>query len=430
MSGTGKIFIGKSEEVLKGFADNSVDSCVTDPPYGLKFMGKKWDYEVPKVELWKEVYRVLKPGAHILVACGTRTQHRMAVNIEDAGFEIRDVITWHYGSGFPKSLDISKAIDKRAGAEREKTGEMKLRHGGGKHSKNIGQLNPDAKETPITAPATEEAKLWNGWGTALKPSTEFWTLARKPLSENTVAENVLKHGTGGINIDVCRVEIDPTIDASQIRTMNRSQKDNDWGMNASSSDSPMVIDANKGRFPANLILDEFMASELDKQSGVLTSGHMNTVSQGKNYGIYGKYNGKEVYAEGDSGGASRFFYCAKASRTERNKGLKYFYWRRDSSVEYGFVRITKEEYEQLNESDRAFGNIHPTVKPVSLMKYLIKLITPKDGVVIDMFAGSGTTGVAADELEIDYVLIDKFKENCEMAEARIPKIKKQKDLFS
>ena len=220
-----KILCGNSLELLKTFPDNHFDAVVTDPPYGLSFMNKHWDYDVPTVELWREVLRVLKFGGHILVACGTRTQHRMAVNIEDAGFEIRDVITWHYGSGFPKSLDVSKAIDKAAGAERE-----------------------DREDNPITAP-TDEAKEWDGWGTALKPSTEFWTLARKPLSENTIAENVLKYGTGGINIDGCRVKTSDGGDRGRPPHTPNKIFGNGEGTNLTESEHN-----NLGRFPANLIL--------------------------------------------------------------------------------------------------------------------------------------------------------------------------------
>ena len=209
---------------MKTLDDNSVDSIVTDPPYGLSFMGKKWDYDVPSVEVWKEAMRVLKPGGHALIACGTRTQHRMVCNIEDAGFEIRDVVSWIYGSGFPKSLNISKVIDKAAGAEREVVGKINApasqkrvqTMGRPEHSGSGWQESPN-----ITAPATEAAKEWDGWGTALKPACEFFTLCRKPLSEKTIAANVLKWGTGGINIDGCRVEMS---DADNLELMAKSSK--------------------------------------------------------------------------------------------------------------------------------------------------------------------------------------------------------------
>ena len=210
-----EIINGDCLDVLKKYPDNYFDSVVTDPPYGLSFMGKKWDYQIPSVEIWKEIFRVLKSGGHIFVACGTRTQHRMAVNIEDAGFEIRDVITWHYGSGFPKSLDVSKSIDKLKGAERKVVGQIQRGdvEKGKQSSRTYASADANKNNKAIfgygveniTEPSSDEAKQWNGWGTALKPATEFFTLARKPLLENTVAKNVLTHGTGAINIDGCRI---------------------------------------------------------------------------------------------------------------------------------------------------------------------------------------------------------------------------------
>jgi site-specific DNA-methyltransferase (adenine-specific) len=238
---------GNCLDVLKEIPDNSVDSIVTDPPYGLSFMGKKWDYDVPSVEIWKECLRVLKPGGHLLAFAGTRTQHRMAVRIEDAGFEIRDMIAWVYGSGFPKSLDISKQIDKAAGAEREVVG----RGNGGLHHKasvtNFANWDTDhsAKGHDITAPAPPEAKQWDGWGTSLKPSFEPITIARKPLI-GTVAANVLAYGTGGINIDGCRVETEEEIPINKLESWSgfgqKVQPDYKQEVNS------------KGRWPANLIL--------------------------------------------------------------------------------------------------------------------------------------------------------------------------------
>jgi len=271
------IYLGDCGEILKTLADNSVDAIVTDPPYGISFMNKHWDYSIPSVDIWKECLRVLKPGGHMLVACGTRTQHRMAVNIEDAGFDIRDVITWLYGSGFPKSLDVSKAIDKAAGAEREVIGPGK-RHaskefGGEKYGEFAGGI------PPITTPATEAAKQWSGWGTALKPACEFWTLARKTLSEKTVAANVLKWGTGGINIDGCRVGVSKEDPNHRRATGENGGAESIFGVG--NSTRPATL--QQGRFPANLILDE--------EAGAML------------------------------GEPSRFFYCAKASKSERNAGL-------------------------------------------------------------------------------------------------------------
>jgi DNA modification methylase len=431
-----KVYVGRMEDVLRDCADCFFDSCVTDPPYGLNFMGKKWDYEVPKVEQFREIFRVLKHGAHILVACGTRTQHRMACAIEDAGFEIRDVITWHYGSGFPKSLDISKQIDKQSGAEREIVGDGKwnARKVNGSLSENSVGLTTqnDFKETK---PATPEAKQWNGWGTALKPATEFWTLARKPLSENTVAENVLKHGTGGINIDGSRIETDDKITEVVDYTnkgIPHAQNDGgrDWIEERIKNGEPVkhYIPNTQGRFPANVIFDEFTGQLLDQQTGELTSGHMDTISQGKNYGIYGKYNGKEVYAEGDSGGASRFFYCAKADNYERNKGLKGFDGKyMDESREVGSAGGTNPRNRGA-ETQRK--NHHPTVKPIDLMRYLVKLITPKNGIVLDPFCGSGTTCIGAKLELMKWVGIEMDEEYAKISEARIaawnpPKYKEQ-----
>lgn len=423
-----KIICGDNNEVLKDFADNSIDSCVTDPPYGLKFMGKKWDYEVPKVELWKEVYRVLKPGAHILVACGTRTQHRMAVNIEDAGFEIRDVISWIYGSGFPKSLDISKAIDKQAGAEREKI--KRVRSDGKLTGQDTGTFMsgvPTVDMQYSDDPITDESKQWNGWGTALKPAQELWTLARKPLSEDTVAENVLKHGTGGINIDGTRI-------GDRGKEQFTGAKNGTINAYGDYFYKKSEIPLPSGRFPANIILDEFMASELDKQSGITTSsgesGEKSMGALGKN-GKYGNY-ALNVLADnagglGDTGGASRFFYCAKADGYERNNGLGKF--------EPKKMDLNRKEGNVGGDNPRNRGvherkNFHPTVKPIDLMRYLVRLITPKGATILDPFNGSGTTGIAAKLEFMNYIGIEKEEDYCKISEARIAATHAQTDLFN
>jgi site-specific DNA-methyltransferase (adenine-specific) len=269
---TFKICNGDNLELIKEVADDSIDSIVTDPPYGISFMGKKWDYQIPKVELWEECLRVLKPGSHCLIACGTRTQHRMVVNIEDAGFQIRDVITWVYGTGFPKSLDISKAIDKAAGAERETTGQRFADNitSGNFHASNRGERRKiEIKEKP----ATEAAKKWNGWGTALKPASEFFTLVRKPIEKKTIAGNVLEWGTGGINVDGCRVGND------EIKTCGGNKFPGLYGEFKNCKESK-----HSGRVPANLIHD------------------------GSEEAITPIFEG------------SRFFYCAKASTDDRGKG--------------------------------------------------------------------------------------------------------------
>ena len=267
---------------MKTLDDNSVDAIVSDPPYGISFMSKKWDYDVPSVEVWKEAMRVLKPGGHALIACGTRTQHRMVVNIEDAGFEIRDVVSWIYGSGFPKSLNVSKAIDKAAGAEREV---VDWKKSGGGRTTAANPMDRDAGKTnshdPITAPATDEAKQWDGWGTALKPACEFFTLARKPLSEKTVAANVLRWNTGGLNIDGCRVGTESTGEATK----------------------------SQGRFPANLIHDgsqEVLGLFPETKSGGGDKGNKTVGAQGYGYGSNSKTWSSDDYKP-NQGSAARFF---------------------------------------------------------------------------------------------------------------------------
>lgn len=380
--------VGNSLEVLKELPDNSVDSIVTDPPYGINFMGKKWDYDVPSVELWKECFRVLKHGGYLLSFAGTRTQHRMAVNIEDAGFEIRDMIAWIYGSGFPKSLDISKAIDK-----------------------SNNEL-------------IDESKTWEGWGTALKPALEPITLARKPLIEKTVANNVLKHGVGGLNIDGCRVEIDEVLDKSQLRTINRSKKSDNsgWGMNKNESDNPQVINP-KGRFPANLIHDG--SDEVEDIFPYTKSGAMKKSYNYVNNGFsLGKPTGgtKQIH-DSNEGSASRFFYCAKTSVKDREEGLVGFEEKLQANANF---RPNHLEDAKNGESGKPHGrynpraNNHPTVKPTELMRYLVRLITPKNGIVLDPFNGSGSTGKAcAYEFVSKYIGIDLDSEYIELSKARI-----------
>jgi site-specific DNA-methyltransferase (adenine-specific) len=270
-------------QVLRTLSDESVDAVVSDPPYGLSFMGKRWDYDVPSVEIWQQVLRVLKPGGHLLAFAGTRTQHRMAVRIEDAGFEIRDMIAWVYGSGFPKSLDVSKAIDKAAGAEREVVGRKKKDGGAsnGRKSSSVGYVC-ESNEYDITAPATEAARQWAGWGTALKPALEPITVARKPLV-GTVAANVLEHGTGAINVDGCRVGTETwTRKGSDVSTPYGSETT--WN----TSKTPDIDRTATGRWPANLIHD-------------------------------GSDEVVELFPDDGDASAARFFYCAKASKRDRGE---------------------------------------------------------------------------------------------------------------
>ena len=372
-----KLYHGDCLEELKKIPDNSVDSIVTDPPYGLSntkpqqvadvlkawvtgdtvsvpakkggFMGKDWDSFVPPPAVWEECYRVLKPGGHMAVFAGTRTQDLMGLSIRLAGFEIRDQLNWIYGTGFPKSMDVSKAIDKAAGAEREVLSERPAYGIGGKGILNGHSEGATAK---VTAPATDEAKKWEGWGTALKPATEPIVLARKPL-EGTVANNVLTYGTGGLNIDACRVGDD-------VRPKGASTGEvlSENGSMSGPNTARTVVGTVTGRFPANVLLDEHAAEAMDEQNG-----------------------------------ASSFFpvfkYQAKAPKKERPV-------------------IEREDGTKIQ---------HPTVKPVALMEWLVTLVTPPNGVVLDPFAGSGTTLQAAlnegfdpigVEQDVDYIqLINK-----------------------
>lgn len=316
---------GSNLEILPTLAENSIDAIVTDPPYQLGFMGKKWDSSgiSYNVGVWRECLRVLKPGGHLLAFGGTRTYHRMVCAIEDAGFEIRDSIHWLYSSGFPKSLDVSKAIDKAAGAEREIVGSKKLggnaaqsfnEKSGKLYAANTNSVGVKPIEVPLTAPATDDAKLWEGWGTALKPAHEPIVLARKPL-QGTVANNVLEHGTGALNIDETRVK--------------NLENQNLW--------------------PANIILNEEVAEHHPEWA--------------------------------------TYFYCSKASKKERNAGLET-------------------------------QNIHPTVKPLALMRYLIRLITPPEGTVLDPFAGSGTTLAAAIQENKNAIGIELTEDYWPIIEAR------------
>lgn len=488
MVGPAVIHHGDCLVKLRELEDNSVDAIVTDPPYGISFMAKKWDYDVPSVDVWRECLRVLKPGGHMLVACGTRTQHRMVVNIEDAGFEIRDVVTWLYGQGFPKAVDCAKQAIKEgiacdckshtehpmrflsdgdlsssihaANEPREVLqpclSEQEPSESGATRSESEscqgkesclegrtvcgtgeglcdGSLSGSSKSTAqrictgTHSSSREDARkaidgdgsgaphqprqngqsprefegvsgsqraldgspfprcsgcerpiLPEGWKSALKPACEFWTLCRKPLSESTVAKNVLKWGTGGINVDGCRVGTEPAF-------VNRLGVKSSGGL-LNNTGEHRVTSGGSGRFPANLILDEEAAQALDAQTGVLKSG---SGDKGNRHGVKGVFgrsraDGFNAHYEADSGGASRFFYVAKASK-----------------------------------SDRGQGNTHPTVKPTSLMAYLCRLVTPPGGLVLDPFAGSGSTGVGALRESFRFIGIEREEQYVTIAKERI-----------
>jgi len=503
-----KILNGNSLEELKKFPDNYFHSVVTDPPYGLSFMGKKWDYDVPSVELWTEVFRVLKEGGYLLSFSGTRTQHRMAVNIEDAGFEIRDMIAWVYGSGFPKSHNIGKALDKRNGKTTEefialgeyikekrgnlpqnkisklfpsKTGgltgcvsnwelgrnvptkeqwtilkrELNLNNNfdylinrieaerevigkqtniANKGNENTGryQWNTEGQERKesidITIPSTEQAKQWEGWGTALKPALEPITMARKPF-KTTVAENVLKNGVGGINIDGCRVEYDKKdLDGR----LNHSNKYKDgygdkersmYGGNSllESKTKKQIAAVNiKGRFPANFIHDgsnevkDLFPNNIRMSSSI---GIKRKAGFSFNVGESENQKGQTISAT-NKGSASRFFYCAKASKQDRNEGLEGFEYKRKADRK---IADGKGGENPRNRTNTEKQNHHPTVKPTELMRYLVRLITPKNGIVLDCFMGSGSTGKACALEGFNFVGIELDKDYCEIAKARIDK---------
>lgn len=384
-------------EYLKTLPDNSLDAVVTDPPYELGFMGKTWDNTgiANSVELWSQVLRVLKPGGHLLSFGGTRTYHRMASAIEDAGFEVRDMVEWVYGSGFPKSLNIGKAVDKLQGNERKTVG---LKRGAnrlinqapnGRRNGN-GTWGNETGRSPYLDKGTSE---WEGWGTALKPAHEPIVLARKPIEKGlSVAENCLKWGTGGIDIDGSRV-------SGEITTINILKKWSGFGQEKQPEYKQEIN--SSGRFPANLIHDNSEeVRECFPEAGNGWKRNYGEDYRGKQYGGGsfggGGYLGNSTYA--DSGNASRFFksilYYPKASKKERNEGM---------------------------EESR---NTHPTVKPVALMEYLIQMVTKQGQTILDPFAGSGTTLVAAFKTGRGYIGIEKEEQYIPIINARLEGCKK------
>lgn len=359
------LLLGDSREALRGFADSWADSIVTDPPYELGFMGRSWDASgvAYDVDLWREALRVLKPGGHLLAFGGTRTYHRMACAIEDAGFEVRDSLHWIYGSGFPKSLNVAIGIDKAAGAMAHR----------GKRASFVGNMAQGesvvhAVSMPRHDGITDAARQWAGWGTALKPAHEPIVVARKPL-DGTVAANVLAHGTGAINVDGCRVAHGKDVDLSMMQRQQAEGTGISIGKGFVGSNIGKEIPMYKpgGRWPPNILLSHASDCGDECAEGCAVAE-----------------------MDGQSNGASRFFpvfrYQAKASR-----------------------------------KDRGEGNTHPTVKPIELMRWLVRLVTPPGGVVLDPFTGSGTTGIAARREGATFVGIEREPEYHRIAFARIAK---------
>ena len=397
------ILEGDCVPYMRLIPENHFDAIVTDPPYGLKFMGKDWDDmgHGSEQQAWHyrwavEALRVLKPGGHMLAFGGTRTYHRLVSAVEDAGFEIRDQIQWLYGTGFPKSHNVANAIDKRMGHGNRGSAIAS----GSKFHPTTGKARRPGENLPKYESRNPERAGWEGWGTALKPAHEPIVLARKPF-KGTVAKNVLEHGTGGLNIDATRVITDENLDGGAYAKDGASRHDGVDNWRYKRDGGAGEFEQPEGRWPANIILDKESAAMLDEHTGEV--GNKWKKNYGNDYadesrqydgGTFGGggYKGGTTYA--DSGGASRFFYCAKASRKERDKGA-------------------------------ATKNTHPTVKPVELMRYLVRLVTPPEGIVLDPFVGSGTTGIAVNSEGFSFVGIDIDPDFCTLARARITEWSKE-----
>jgi len=412
---TDRLLVGNCLETLKTLDDASIDSIVTDPPYELGFMGKAWDASgiAYQVDLWRECLRVLKPGGHLLAFGGTRTYHRMAVAIEDAGFEIRDSIHWTYGSGFPKSLNVSKAIDKAAKAERKVVGVNKnviraSKEAGGSDYGGFSKAN-----AAVTAPATKAAKQWNGWGTALKPSHEPIVVARKPL-DGTVAANVQQHGTGALNIDATRIGYVDENDGGDWGRFANHQSSKTIRKNMTEDGQGLLdgrVDNGKqsGRFPANTLLTH----NHDCDTTCTPNCPIELLDQQQEE--VSRFFHNSQWSQADD--LTPFIYQAKPGKKERNAGLEHLGTRNSSKM----MRKANNTSEEQSKGFEQFAgapaqNFHPTVKPVQLIRYLIKMVTPPKGTVLDPFLGSGTTAVAA--------ILEGFEwKGCELTEDYLPIIK-------
>lgn len=384
------LYLGDNINWLKTLPSDCIDSVVTDPPYGISFMGKKWDYDVPSVGLWKEVFRVLKPGGHLLSFGGTRTYHRMVVNIEEAGFEIRDQLQWIYGQGFPKSHDIGKAIDKIQGNEREVIGMQSRLARKGNYFLDGALKNGSPDIIEITKGHTK----FESWGTTLKPANEPICLARKPISEKTIARNVIKHGTGGINIGDCRIDFSNNKDAKTQQNKIRCVKEIFDSTGSSTCVEPVLT----GRFPSNVMLDESMGAIIDEQSCIKNQGHWSN-SLTNDFSVEKSILKDSKENEKSKIGASKFFYIPKPTKKEKSMGL-----------------------DQISNS-------HPTVKPITLISYLVRLITPASGTVLDPFMGSGTGGVATLLEGFKFIGMDQDPEYFQIAKERIKEYESYREIF-
>jgi hypothetical protein len=427
---------GDCRAVLRGLAEASADAIVTDPPYALTsgrgkgFMGKAWDGVLPGVDVWAECLRVARPGAHLLAFGGTRTHHRLMCAIEDAGWEIRDCLMWVYGSGFPKSLDVSAAIDKAEGAEREATGERVYPGGHVQRSKeprfngasyNGGNIYREPPQRMESAPATDAARRWAGWGTALKPSWEIIVLARKPL-DGTVAANVQAHGTGGINVDGCRVENTGPDTTSRPNCEGKTYGGNGGYMGGVGQSAPMLNPS--GRFPPNFLLthhpdcngscvDQCPVRALDVQAGERKSGGRPGVAYARRPSArkcYGPGLEGQTSAEyADSGPVSRFYPT--------------FAWEADDFAPFLYCP-------KASRAERGEGNTHPCVKPLQLMRWLARLVCPPGGLLLDPFCGSGSTLLAADAEGFDAIGCDDDPESVAIARRRLDAARAGTPLFT
>ena len=393
-----KVIQGNNIDILKTYPDNHFDSIVTDPPYGIEFLGKDWDSNTGAVETWAECFRVLKPGGYILAFSAARTYHNLATNIESVGFDIRDQLMWLYASGFPKAQDMGKAIQKKQGVEKsipqsgtnafgKKDGKFTV--GGDQFGGMTATYEHDKKDEVI--PTSPEAKQWAGWKTALKPAHEPIVMARKPF-KGSCADNVLKHGVGAMNIDATRVPFgkddDPNATFAGGGTKWRDAIDQSDTLTRANLEDRKAFSSDLGRYPSNVL--------------------------------------------GEVTDYQKFFYCPKVSRAERHIGFDT-----DNIPSIGnnngnpmaqLPGDKNSELKKVEAQSKALGNNHPTVKPVALMKYLVKLVTPKGGKVLDPFTGSGSTGMAAVDLGYDFTGCELDPHYVEIANARITAWKNKTDL--